>query len=82
MLNMPYNDQEATMEHAYDDNNNALLVGRFLKLAEQKKITPEDFYSYKVQEYDVESEWKHYPPCAQKLIQEGWAGNNRNNYLF
>lgn len=82
MLNMPYNDQEATMEHAYDDNNNALLVGRFLKLAEQKKITPEDFYSYKVQEYDVESEWKHYPPCAQKLIQEGWSGNNRNNYLF
>tara|TARA_R110000787_G_scaffold133719_1_gene246147 strand:+ start:4335 stop:5915 length:1581 start_codon:yes stop_codon:yes gene_type:complete len=82
MLNMPYNDQEATMEHAYDDNNNALLVGRFLKLAEQKKIVPSDFYNYKVKEYDVESEWGHYPPCVQKLIQEGWSGNNRNNYLF
>jgi hypothetical protein len=70
------------MEHAYDDNNNALLVGRFLKLAEQKKIVPSDFYNYKVKEYDVESEWGHYPPCVQKLIQEGWSGNNRNNYLF
>jgi len=82
MLNMPYNDQEATMEHAYDDNSNALLIGRFLKLAEQKKIKPQEFYDYKVQEYDVESEWSQYPPCVQKLIQEGWSGNNRNNYLF
>ena len=79
---MPYNDQEATMEHAYDDNSNALLIGRFLKLAEQKKIKPQEFYDYKVQEYDVESEWSQYPPCVQKLIQEGWSGNNRNNFLF
>ena len=45
-------------------------------------LAPQDFYGLKVQEYEAESQWNNYPPCVQKLIQEGWSGNNRNNFLF
>ena len=82
MLNMPYFNMNSSMEFAFDDRNNPVMAGRFLEIAEDKKISPEDFYNYKVKEYDVESDWSHYPPCVQKLIQEGWSSNNRNNYLF
>ena len=82
MLNMPYFNMNSSMEFAFDDRNNPVMAGRFLEIAEEKKISPEDFYNYKVQEYDIESDWSHYPPCVQKLIQEGWSSNNRNNYLF
>jgi hypothetical protein len=81
-VNMPYHNMNASMEFAFDDNNTPIMVGRFVELAEQKKIDPKDFYNFKVQEYSAESEWSHYPPCVQKLIQEGWSGSNRNNYLF
>ena len=81
-VNMPYHKMNASMEFAFDDNNTPVMVGRFIEMANQKKIKPSDFFNFKVQEYQAESEWKHYPPCVQKLIQEGWSGNNRNNFLF
>jgi hypothetical protein len=81
-VNMPYHNMNASMEFAFDENNTPIMVGRFITLANEKKIKPTDFFNLKVQEYQAESEWKHYPPCVQKLIQEGWSGNNRNNFLF
>ena len=81
-VNMPYHNMNATMEFAFDQNNNPLMVGSFIKMAQEKQIKPSDFFKFKVQEYEAEGEWKHYPPCVQKLIQEGWSGNNRNNFLF
>jgi len=81
-VNMPYHNVNASMEFAFDDNNTPVLVGRFIELAEQKKMNPEDFYKYKVEDYEAETQWSNYPPCVQKLIQEGWSGNNRNNFLF
>ena len=81
-VNMPYHNMNATMEFAFDSNNNPLMIGSFIKLAKEKQIKPNDFFNFKVQEYEAEGEWKHYPPCVQKLIQEGWSGNNRNNFLF
>tara|TARA_R100000278_G_scaffold115200_2_gene93985 strand:+ start:3838 stop:5418 length:1581 start_codon:yes stop_codon:yes gene_type:complete len=81
-VNMPYHNETATMEYAFDDNNTPVLVGRFYELAMEKMLAPQDFYGLKVQEYEAESQWNNYPPCVQKLIQEGWSGNNRNNFLF
>lgn len=81
-VNMPYHNMNASMEFAFDDNNTPVMVGKFLELVKEKTISPEEFYNFSVQEYTAESEWGHYPPCVQKLIQEGWSGNNRNNYLF
>lgn len=81
-VNMPYHNVNASMEFAFDDNNTPVLVGRFIELVNQKIINPEDFYNLKVGEYEAESQWSNYPPCVQKLIQEGWSGNNRNNFLF
>jgi hypothetical protein len=81
-VNMPYFNMNATMEYAFDDENNPVMVGRFLELAKEKTIKVEDFLNLKLQNYEAESQWSHYPPCVQKLIQEGWSGNNRNNFLF
>ncbi len=81
-VNMPYFNSDRTMEYAFDENNTPLMVGGFLDIAEKKKVNPNDFFKFQVQDYEAESEWSHYPPCVQKLIQEGWSGNNRNNYLF
>jgi|TARA_E500000318_G_scaffold109540_2_gene122741 hypothetical protein len=81
-VNMPYHNMNASMEFAFDANNTPVMIGRFLELSKEKQIAPKDFYNFKVTEYEAETEWKHYPPCVQKLIQEGWSGNNRNNFLF
>tara|TARA_Y100000004_G_scaffold194277_1_gene258497 strand:- start:184 stop:1320 length:1137 start_codon:yes stop_codon:yes gene_type:complete len=79
---MPYQNMNSSMEFAYDDNNNPVLIQRFIEIAETKRIAPEDFYKLRIKEYEPESMWNTYAPCVQKLIQERWEGNNRNNYLF
>ena len=81
-MNLPYQNMNRSMEFAYDDNNNPLLIEAFIELANNKKILPEDFLKLKLKEYEPEESWKQYPPCVQKLIQERWTGTNRNNYLF
>ena len=81
-VNMPYHNEQATMEYAFDDNNTPVLVGKFIELAKKKMLAPKDFFDLKVEEYEAESQWSNYPPCVQKLIQEGWSGTNRNNFLF
>ena len=81
-VNMPYHNMNASMEFAFDENNTPVMIGRFIQLAKKQMIEPKKFFELKVEEYEAESEWKHYPPCVQKLIQEGWSGNNRNNFLF
>jgi|TARA_A100001391_G_scaffold20028_1_gene11009 hypothetical protein len=81
-MNLPYQNMNRSMEFAYDDNNNPLLIEAFIELANNKKILPEDFLKLKLKEYEPEENWKQYPPCVQKLIQERWTGTNRNNYLF
>jgi hypothetical protein len=80
-VGMPYFNANAAVEYAFDDTNTPLMLGGFLELAEKKKIKPETFYKYKVTEYNAETDWRDYPPCVQKVIQEGWTGD-RNNMLF
>tara|TARA_A100001391_G_scaffold6115_1_gene3887 strand:- start:1943 stop:3517 length:1575 start_codon:yes stop_codon:yes gene_type:complete len=81
-LNMPYHNVNASMEFAFDDNNTPIMAGKFIELAKDKMIDGEVFFNFKLEEYEAESQWNKYPPCVQKLIQEGWSGNNRNNFLF
>ena len=46
-------------------------------------MTLEQLNNIKVKEYEPESDWKHYPPCVQKMISEKWEGNHRNDcYLM
>ena len=81
-INMPYFNMNATMEFAYNNNGTPVLVGQFIELIKSKAINPKDFFNFKVLEYEVERDWKHFPPCVQKLIQEGWSGNMRHQYLY
>ena len=53
-MNMPYQNMNRSMEFAYDDDNNPLLVEAFIELAQSKKINPEDFYKLKIKEYEPE----------------------------
>ena len=80
-VGMPYHKADAAVEYAFDDNNTPLMLGGFIELVKAKAINPEDFYKYKVTEYNAETDWREYPPCVQKVIQEGWTGE-RNNMLF
>ena len=81
-INMPYFNMNATMEFAYNDNGTPVLVGQFLDIVKSKAISPKDFLNYKIEDYEVERDWKHYPPCVQKLVQDRWAGKNRHQYLY
>ena len=81
-MNMPYFNAERTIEYGYDNNNTPIMVNAFIDLAKEKRISIEDFKKLKVSEYEVESEWRDYPPCVQKMIQEKWPGNHRNDFLF
>ena len=80
-VGMPYFNANAAVEYAFDDTNTPLMLGGFLELAKKKTITPKDFFNYKVTEYNAETDWRDYPPCVQKVIQEGWSGD-RNSMLF
>ena len=81
-INMPYFNMNSTMEFAYNNQGTPVLVGQFLEIVKAKAITPKEFLSYQLQDNDVERDWKHYPPCVQKLVQDGWAGKMRHQYLY
>ena len=81
-VTMPYYNCNATVEFAFDDNSNPLMIGAFLDLAESKRLSVKELYNLKTNVYEPETEWQNYPPCVQKLITEPWPGNNRNNFLF
>ena len=81
-INMPYCNHKRTREFAYDDENYPLSLERFLEEVENKTVDPEEFCQIEVKENEIESDWSHYPPCVQKLIQEGWSGNNRHQFLY
>jgi hypothetical protein len=81
-MNMPYFNMNATTEFAYDENNTPVMIGTFLELAKKKTISLEQLNSLKVKEYEPEEDWKHYPPCIQKMIMDKWSGNHRNDLLY
>tara|TARA_R100001129_G_scaffold58023_1_gene39956 strand:+ start:941 stop:1807 length:867 start_codon:yes stop_codon:yes gene_type:complete len=81
-LNMPYFNMSATTEFAYTDNNTPVMIGTFLEIVKKKTLSIEDLEKIKVKDYEPESDWKHYPPCCQKMISEKWSGNHRNDLLF
>jgi hypothetical protein len=81
-LNMPYHNMNASMEFAFDSNGTPVLIGQFLEIVKERTIAPKDFFKLQVQEYEIESQWSHYPPCVQKLITEKWSGGMRHQYLY
>jgi len=81
-MNMPYFNMNATTEFAYNENNTPIMIGGFLELVKNKTITLEQLSSIKVKEYEPEEDWKHYPPCIQKMIMDKWSGNHRNDLLY
>ena len=81
-LNMPYFNMNATTEFAYTDNNTPVMIGTFLEIVKKKTLSLESLEKIKVKDYEPESDWKHYPPCCQKMISEKWSGNHRNDLLF
>ena len=81
-INMPYSNHTRTREMGYDDDNTPLLLERFLEEVKKKTVDPEEFCEITLEENQIEQDWKHYPPCVQKLIQEGWSGTNRHQFLY
>jgi len=80
-VGMPYHKADAAIEYAFDDQNTPLMLGGFIELAKKKTVDPTEFLKAKITEYNAETDWREYPPCVQKVIQEGWTGE-RNNMLF
>ena len=81
-LNMPYFNKDSTTEFAYNESNTPMLIGTFLGLAKSKTISLESLSKLNIEQYEPESNWKQYPPCCQKMVQEKWSGNHRNDLLF
>lgn len=81
-LNMPYFNKDSTTEFAYNESNTPMLIGAFLQLAKQKTNSLSSLSKLKIEQFEPESNWNQYPPCCQKMIQEPWSGNHRNDLLF
>ena len=81
-LNMPYFNKDSTTEFAYNEHNTPMLIGAFLELAKSKTISLASLSKLNIEQYEPESNWKQYPPCCQKMVQEKWSGNHRNDLLF
>jgi len=81
-VNMPYFKMDATLEHAFDENGNGLLIGAFIELAKTKLCTYDNLKNIKVDSPEDESLYSEYPPCVQNLMREKWSGNHRNDMLF
>jgi len=81
-LGMPYFNAKMTTEFAYNDDGTPIMLEAFLELAEQKRTTLEQIQKFKDTKYEPEDSWRDYPPCVQKMIQEKWSGNHRNDFLF
>ena len=65
-LNMPYQNMDSSMEFAYNNNNNPVLIQKFIQIAKEKTLSPEEFFKLQIKEYEPEKSWKHFPPCVQK----------------
>jgi hypothetical protein len=81
-VGMPYHKSERAVEYAYSDNNEALLVGGFIEEAFKKRSSIDDLLKFKTDDYEPEEGYKEFPPCIQKLLNDKWTGDNRNNILF
>lgn len=81
-VGMPYFNAKMTTEFAYSDDNVPIMLESFIELALKKRTTLEELKKFKPAEYEPEDSWKDYPPCVQKMIQEKWSGNHRNDFLF
>lgn len=81
-VGMPYTNAELTTEYAIAENGMGINLQSFIALANKKKMTIQELNNFEAPTYEPEAQWANYPPCVQKLIQEKWSGNNRNNFLF
>lgn len=81
-VGMPYTNAELTTEYAIAENGMGINLQSFIALANKKKMSIEELNNFEAPTYEPEAQWANYPPCVQKLIQEKWSGNNRNNFLF
>lgn len=81
-VGMPYTNAELTTEYAISENGMGINLQSFIALANKKKVSIEELNNFEAPVYEPEPQWSNYPPCVQKLIQEKWSGNNRNNFLF
>ena len=81
-LGMPYFNAKMTTEFAYNDEGTPVMLEAFLGIVEKKRTTLEQIKNFKATTYEPESNWRDYPPCVQKMIQEKWSGNHRNDFLF
>jgi hypothetical protein len=81
-VGMPYTNAELTSEYAIAENGMGINLQSFIALANKKKMNIQELNNFETPTYEPEAQWANYPPCVQKLIQEKWSGNNRNNFLF
>ena len=81
-LGMPYFNAKMTTEFAYNDEGTPVMLEAFLGIVEKKRTTIEQIKNFKATTYEPESNWRDSPPCVQKMIQEKWSGNHRNDFLF
>jgi hypothetical protein len=81
-VGMPYSNANAAAEYAFNEDGRGMLCASFIQLAQEKITTIEELKNFKENSYEPEAQWSQYPPCVQKLINEKWHGDNRNNFII
>lgn len=78
-VNMPYFDDSHTNRFALDEYGNGVGLEEFIRIAGERRITPEALQELVVSPPDA---LRDGPPCLQLLIKNGFPKGTRNNGLF
>ena len=78
-INMPYFHEERTMRYAVKETGDAMSLGEFFDLIDEKKTTIEFLKTLKLEQSDTLPEG---PPCLQLLAKQGFPKGTRNNGLM
>ena len=82
-INMPYFDSVLTDRFAIDpETGSSLADEQFLKLAEERKLTKDEFLTFKPPVAEDDHNFLDGPPCLQYLSHLGFPKGSRNHALF
>jgi hypothetical protein len=81
-INLPYQNAEATMRYALDEQGRALSLEEFLDYAESRRCNLIDLERHTLRHQDPALDLKDYPPCIRRIIANGGFSVNRNISLF
>ena len=81
-LNMPYFDATQTVRYAVADNGRGMSIDKFLSVAEESRLTREQFDALLKTSIVEDEDLREAPPCLQHLCRAGISEGTKNNTMF